>query len=139
MEIEGAPFLPEVMCPFTANVLSGLVDTGLTAETVAEVSGLSRGGGGLHSGGGMAQLGCDRLTLEDASTETGGEDGTALGDFGDMEGRSLGAPSTIPGSSLCGEAGGVWKLSNWFPGGNNHKFSSMSTSSRRKNSIGVAS
>ncbi len=116
VEVGGPPFLPRAACPLTT-VLPGLLCTGLTPGPMAELSELT-GGRGLQSGVGLEAVGVvlDFFPL-DVRTGTGGGDETGAAEegWGEEGGRSWGTPGKKGGTSLCGEAGGVWKLSPWAP------------------------
>lgn len=116
VEVGGPPFLPKAACSLPT-ILCGLLCRGLTPGPMVELFELT-GGWGLQSGGGLegVVLDCTFFPL-DVRTGTGGGDETgAAGEgWGEVWGRSWGTSGIKGGPSLCGEAGGVWKLSPWAP------------------------
>lgn len=108
VEVEGAPFLPNSTCPLTAAPLSGFLCGGLTPKLVDELP-EPTSAGGRQSGAGV---GCDFFPPARGEGETG----TTGERCGEVGGRSWGPQE--PGTTASGEAGGVWKLSTWFPGEN---------------------
>lgn len=120
VEVGGPSFLPKAACPLTT-VVAGLLGTTLTSGPTAVLFELT-GGWGLQSGGGLELqgevgfvVGCGFL-LMDVLTGTGGGDdpGAAWEGLGEEWWRCWGTPG-MKAESLCGEAGGVWKLSPWVP------------------------
>lgn len=63
-------------------------------------------------------LDCAFFPLDVRSGTGGGDEaGAAEEGRGEVGGRSWGTPGMNAGPSLCGDAGGVWKLSPWTPVG----------------------
>lgn len=110
----GPPFLPKDVWPLTA-VVPGLFGT--TGPTVALSQ--TTAGWGLQWGAALGLQGEVGVGLGsgffpvDGPTGTGGggDTGAAWEGLGKEWCRSW----ATPGASLCGEAGGVWKLSPWDP------------------------
>lgn len=106
----GLPCLPKAACPLT------LLSTRLTPGSPVKLFELT-GGWGLQSGGELEVIGvmlhCGFFPL-DIRTGTGGGDETGAAEegWGEVGWRSWGMKA---GPSLCGETGGVWKLSPWAP------------------------
>ncbi len=117
VEVGGAPFLPKEACPLIT-VLPGLFCTWLTPGPVGELCVLT-GGWGLQSGDGLEVLGveldCAFFFPLDVRIGTGGggDTGAAEEGWGEVGWKT---PDMKTGPSLCGEAGGVWKLSPRDPG-----------------------